>query len=170
MQKCTITRRGQGSFDASRLYFNSPKFRQSKLFAVFSLSQAREGTMKAITYSCEARNAMKFHFCICKDNPWWNWKRSAAHHQKKTCKMIWTMKLIFCWKIESYIITYLVKNLVCYGRVCMTLRKLMHFLATFFLMTYYSRVRSLILLHSVAQVMRVITCGLIIMTRKDAQC
>ena len=95
MQKCTITRRGQGSFDASRLYFNSPKFRQSKLFAVFSLSQAREGTMKAITHSCEARNAMKFHFCICKDNPWWNWKRSAAHHQRKTCKTIWTIKRIF---------------------------------------------------------------------------
>ena len=176
MQKCTITRRGQGSFDASRLYFNSPKFRQAScsqsLLALSNsvVSGSWVNDMKAITNSCEARNAMKFHFCICKDNPWWNWKRSAAHHQKKTCKMIWTMKLIFCWKIESYIITYLVKNLVCYGRVCMTLRKLMHFLATFFLMTYYSRVRSLILLHSVAQVMREITCGLIIMTRKDAQC
>ena len=89
MQKCTITRRGQGSFDASRLYFNSPKFRQAScsqsLLALSNsvVSGSWVNDMKAITNSCEARNAMKFHFCICKDNPWWNWKRSAAHHQKK---------------------------------------------------------------------------------------
>ena len=102
MQKCTITRRGQGSFDASRLYFNSPKFRQAScssqsLLALSSsvVSGSWVNDMKAITHSCEARNAMKFHFCICKDNPWWNWKRSAAHHQRKTCKTIWTIKRIF---------------------------------------------------------------------------
>ena len=101
MQKCTITRRGQGSFDASRLYFNSPKFRQAScsqsLLALSNsvVSGSWVNDMKAITHSCEARNAMKFHFCICKDNPWWNWKRSAAHHQRKTCKMIWTIKRIF---------------------------------------------------------------------------